>query len=89
MLIILFLIQLIRFVSRLLVAIVILDAILSFVVDPFHPLRRALGRVVNPLLDPIRRVLPRVGMIDFSPLVLIILVQIIESLVANLLLTFI
>jgi YggT family protein len=88
-LIILFLIQLIRFVSRLLVAIVILDAILSFVVDPFHPLRRALGRVVNPLLDPIRRVLPRVGMIDFSPLVLIILVQIIESLVTNLLLTFI
>jgi YggT family protein len=38
------------------------------------------------MLNPIRRVLPTVGMIDFSPLVLLILVRIIEEVLVNLLL---
>lgn len=55
--------------------------ILSWVMAPTHPVRQALNRFVNPLLDPIRRILPQTGPIDFSPIVLFILLQIIETLI--------
>lgn len=64
---------------------IIADAILSFFVDPYHPVRKFTGAIVNPLLDPIRRVIPNVGMFDISPLVLLILVQILGGLLVNLL----
>lgn len=40
---------------------------------------RALTRLTDPLLAPVRRVLPRIGGRDFSPLVVILLVWIIEE----------
>jgi YggT family protein len=55
---------------------VIVDAVLSFFMSPYHPVRTAIGRIINPLLSPIRRVVPLVGMIDLSPLILIILIEI-------------
>lgn len=79
------LIYLIGTLARLLVLIVIVDAVLSFFVSPYHPLRQALGRVINPLLEPIRRVVPPVGMFDFSPLVLVILIEVVSSLLINVL----
>ena len=36
-----------------------------------------LHRVTEPLLAPLRRIIPRVGMFDFTPLVAIILIQLI------------
>ena len=36
-----------------------------------------LYRVTEPLLAPLRRIIPRVGMFDFTPLVAIILIQLI------------
>ena len=48
-------------------------------------LSRALDRLVEPLLAPIRKVVPLVGMFDFSPLVLIILVQLMENVLINIL----
>lgn len=56
--------------------------------DPYHPVRQGLDNLVRPLLDPIRRVIPPVGMIDFSPLVLIILVQVISNLLVRTLIAF-
>jgi YggT family protein len=38
----------------------------------------ALSQLTEPILGPIRRVLPTFGMLDFSPLVAIILLQIIQ-----------
>jgi len=43
--------------------------------------------LVAPLLDPIRRLIPSTGMLDFSPLVLIILVQIVGYLLKVILLS--
>ena len=40
---------------------------------------RALTRLTDPLLAPVRRVLPRIGGRDFSPLVVILLVWVIEE----------
>ena len=36
-----------------------------------------LHRVTEPLLAPLRRIIPRVGMFDFSPLAAVILLQLI------------
>jgi YggT family protein len=43
----------------------------------------ALERITAPLYGPIRRVMPDFGGIDFSPLVLLILIQIIKRLLAG------
>ena len=64
---------------------ILADVLVSFVLDPFHPVRRSLDAIVGPLLAPIRRILPPVGMLDFSPFVLLILVQVVGSLLLRLL----
>jgi len=61
--------------------------VLSYFMDPYHPVRQAINGVVNPILNPIRRIMPQTGMIDFSPLVAIILVQIIEFILTRLLIS--
>ena len=66
---------------------VIVKVILSYFMSPYHPIRESIDRIVEPLLAPIRRILPQTGMIDFSPLVLIILLQVLEVVLRNLLLS--
>ena len=70
-----YLIYLIRVIANLLVVLIILDAVLSYFMSPFHPVRRFLDRILSPMLNPIRRVVPLVGMFDLSPLILILLIQ--------------
>ena len=43
----------------------------------------ALDRITAPLYRPIRRLLPDFGGLDFSPLVILILIQVIEKLLAG------
>lgn len=64
--------------TNLIVLLVIVDSILSYFLSPNHPVRNALDRVLQPLLAPIRRAVPLVGMFDLSPLILIILVEILS-----------
>jgi YggT family protein len=55
-------------------------AILSwFNMDPRSPLIQVLDVVTAPILDPIRRIMPRLGMIDLSPLIAILLLQFVSS----------
>jgi len=81
-----FLAQVINIFSEVLVWMVIIDSLLSYFLPPYHPVRSALDRLVEPLLAPLRRFVPLVGMIDFTPLVFIILVQLISGFLVNLLL---
>jgi len=85
---ILFLIQLVDLIVRLFVLLILVHVVLSYFMDPFHPVRRQVDRIVEPLLMPIRRVIPLVGMFDFSPLVLLILVQIIGMIITSILRSF-
>ncbi len=50
-----------------------------FPVDPNGPVVRALDAITEPVLDPLRRVVPRLGMIDITPLVAILLILVISS----------
>ena len=79
------LIWFINLVADGLILVVIVDAVLSFVVPPWHPWRQALDRIVEPLLRPIRRALPPIGGLDFSPLVLIILIGLMRQFLLRLL----
>ena len=44
---------------------------------------RVLDRIINPLLQPIRRVVPPMGMLDMSYLVLVIAVLVIKSILCG------
>ena len=79
------LITIINIVSQLLILLVFISVILSYFMDPYHPIRRAVDTIVEPMLAPIRRLVPLVGMLDFSPLVLILLIQLIKSLLVSVL----
>jgi YggT family protein len=50
-----------------------------FNMDPRSPLIQILDAVTEPILDPIRRIMPRLGMIDLSPLVAILLLQFVSN----------
>ena len=77
----------IRALSQLLVLLVIVSVILSYFMDPYHPIRRGIDSVIEPLLAPIRRIVPLIGMLDFSPLILIILIQVVSNLLIRFLIT--
>ena len=80
------LIQLINIISQFIILLVIVKVILSYFMDPYHPVRRTIDNLVEPMLAPIRNVVPLIGMFDFSPLILIILVQILSSVMISFLL---
>jgi YggT family protein len=78
---------LIHRIIQLVILVVIIQTILTYFLSPFHPIRQLIDRFVEPLLMPIRRVLPPLGMLDFSPLVLIILLEVIDSVLQRILLS--
>ncbi len=69
--------------ARILSIVILADIVVSYFLDPLHPVRRILDSIVQPMLAPIRRFMPQTGMFDFSPIVLLILVQLIGSAIAN------
>ena len=77
--------NIISFVANLFIFVVIADSVLSFFLSPFHPVRVTMDRIVNPFLNPIRRIVPLVGMLDLSPLILIILVSVLNRILVSLL----
>jgi YggT family protein len=77
--------NILNFVANLFIFLVIVDSLLSFFLSPYHPVRETMDRIVNPFLAPIRRIVPQVGMLDLSPLILIILVGILTRVLISLL----
>jgi len=75
---IIILINLINYITLGFTLLLIAYVVLSYFMDPYHPVRMTINRIVDPMLKPIRRLLPQTGMVDFSPLVAIILIQLIE-----------
>lgn len=58
-----------------------------FQVDPYNPVIRILYQLTEPLLAPIRRLLPQAGMMDFSPIVAFIAITVVERLVVSMMIS--
>ncbi|MYE46073.1 MAG: YggT family protein [Chloroflexi bacterium] len=54
-----------------------------FPVDQNGPVVRALDAITEPVLEPLRRVVPRVGLFDITPMVAIILIIIIQQMLVS------
>jgi YggT family protein len=78
------LIFVIYWAGQILFYLVIAEVILSYFMSPFHPVRQFINRIVGPLLNPIRRVLPTFGGLDFSPFLLMIIVQLVQNILIRL-----
>ena len=74
----------ISLLSQVLTFAIFVRAILSwFPVDHKNPLVVILYQITEPVLAPIRRIIPSLGMIDISPLVAIIVLQVIQQIAAR------
>jgi len=52
---------------------ILIYVILSWVAQGYHPVAAALSTLVDPLLRPARRIIPRIAGLDLSPMVVMIL----------------
>ncbi len=75
-----------RYVCDILTIIILLRVVVSWYTrNPSNTLFRILCRLTDPILSPLRRIIPRVGMFDFTPLVAVVLIQLIYYLLYYLL----
>ncbi len=69
-------VKLVKISIYLLMAAVFVQAILSWV-NPYNPMAGMLATITNPFLKPLRRYIPLAGNIDLTPMVLLIICQLI------------
>ncbi len=77
----------VNILTNFLILLIFVSVLLTWFMPPEHPVRAALDRIVNPMLNPIRRVVPLIGMLDISPLILMILIELISRVLISLLLS--
>ena len=82
-----YLLNIINIIVQIITLLVIIKVFLSYFMSPYHPLRLNLDRIVEPMLRPIRSVIPSMGMLDLSPLLLIVIVQILGRVISSILLS--
>ena len=69
-------------IIQLFILAILARAVLSwFVRDPCNPIMQGLNAITDPILQPLRQIMPRMGMIDLAPLVAIIVLSIIAGMV--------
>ena len=68
--------SILRLCVYLFIGLLIAQAILSWV-NPYSAIAQPLNQFTRPLLAPLRRIIPQVGMFDLTPLVAILLLQLI------------
>jgi YggT family protein len=67
------------------IAILVRVLLTWFPVDPSNPIIRILYDITEPILAPLRKVIPRIGMFDLSPIAAMLLIQFISSALPNML----
>jgi YggT family protein len=74
--------ELVGLVLSILVVLIIANVVLSWV-SRGSPTQYMLAEILNPLLAPIKRILPSMGPLDLSLLVLLVAIQIAQIVLAN------
>ena len=76
--------DLIDFVLLLYIVLVLVRVVISFIgADSYHPVVPLVLQLTEPVLKPVRRHLPDVGGIDFSPMVVLIIIKVIQIIIRN------
>jgi YggT family protein len=75
-----FLQQTINILADLLTVLIVLRVILSWFHHEAYGLTELLFKTTEPILGPIRRILPSLGVLDLSPLVALILLELLRNL---------
>jgi YggT family protein len=69
------------FLWALIIALLLRSVLSWFPMDRNNPFVRLVDTVTDPLVEPVRRVMPRTGMIDFSAFVVMIVLYIMLNVV--------
>ena len=81
-----FLVNFVELLCNVLTIAIIFRVILSwFSPRPTNRLAIVLIQITEPFLRPLRRIIPRTGILDFTPLAAIILLQLIKEMIVRLL----
>ncbi|MFC1913953.1 YggT family protein [Chloroflexota bacterium] len=72
--------DIIRLVCQILTIAIFIRAVMTWFSPAPNVLTMLLDRITEPILSPLRRIIPRTGMFDFTPMVAIILLQLITYL---------
>ena len=83
------LVNIINFIFTAFYVLLIAQIILSWVrPNPYHPtwgpIIRFINGVVDPILSPIRRVMPTLGGLDFSPMIVLLLARVLQNVLISL-----
>lgn len=63
---------------------IIIRILLSWVrVEALYPVVRVLEQITEPILAPARRIIPPMGGLDLSPIIVLVLLQLLESLLLS------
>lgn len=73
-------VQIVQLFMQVLIFAIFARSILTwFPIDRNGPIFQAIDAVTEPILQPLRRVVPMIGMIDITPMVAILLLAVISS----------
>jgi YggT family protein len=79
-----FVIVFINWGIELLILLVVLSSVLSwFRPDPRNPVVKIVYGIVEPLLHPVRTILPSAGGLDFSPMIVILILWFLQKLLTG------
>lgn len=70
---------------KLYIYLIIARCLLSFfpAIDWSQPIFAGIRQLTDPVMEPVRRVVPPIGGLDLSPIVVIFLLQILQSVIAS------
>ncbi|MBN2257271.1 MAG: YggT family protein [Anaerolineaceae bacterium] len=82
-------IPIIKYLVNLVVAffsiLIFIDTLMSYFIHENSSVRRILAKILTPIYQPIRRIIPPLAGIDFTPLIAIILLQVLDMIIISLL----
>jgi YggT family protein len=74
----------IELIIQLYTFIVLARVLMSWInIDPYSPLARTIYNLTEPLLAPVRNILPPAAGLDFSPIIVILLLQVVGQIVIS------
>lgn len=81
-----FLIQFLTILITILTWAILIRVLLSWIpnLDRGNPLVQLLHQITDPVLEPARRIIPPLGGMDFSPIVVILVLQLLEQVLVRL-----